>query len=147
LTWGETNRDQVLSGAFTGVGMCGVFVDTGAEGPGLIVFSELAGGYVADPADLVKVGDQVQVKVKDVDRRKKRIDLSMKDAEGEKEAGDEAEEEEAFPTATEIALRAAMASAQKPQRAGSARDKKASSQREELEDILRRTLQQRSGRR
>lgn len=146
VTWGEIKRDQVYTGTVTRVEKFGVFVDIGAERPGLVHVSEMARGYVGDPADLVKVGDQVQVKVKDVDRRKKRIDLSMKDVENEMEAGGETEEE-AFPTAMEIALRAAMASAQKPQRAGSARDKKASSQRQELEDILRRTLQQRSGRR
>lgn len=146
VSWGEIKRDQVYTGTVTRVEKFGVFVDIGAERPGLVHVSEMARGYVGDPADLVKVGDQVQVKVKDVDRRKKRIDLSMKDVEREEEAVAEAEEE-AFPTAMEIALRAAMASAQKPQRAGSGRDKKASSQREELEDILRRTLQQRSGRR
>lgn len=146
VTWGEIKRDQVYTGTVTRVEKFGVFVDIGAERPGLVHVSEMVRGYVGDPADLVKVGDQVQVKVKDVDRRKKRIDLSMKDVENEMEAGGETEEE-AFPTAMEIALRAAMASAQKPQRAGSARDKKASSQRQELEDILRRTLQQRSGRR
>lgn len=147
VTWGEIKRDQVYTGTVTRVEKFGVFVDIGAERPGLVHVSEMARGYVGDPADLVKVGDQVRVKVKDVDRRKKRIDLSMKDVESEVEAEGEAEEEEAFPTAMEIALRAAMASAQKPQRADSGRDKKASSQREELEEILRRTLQQRSGRR
>ncbi len=149
VTWGELKRDQVYTGTVTRLEKFGVFVDIGAERPGLVHVSEMSRGYVGDPSELVKVGDQVQVKVKDFDRRKRRIDLSMKEIDKEKEVVESADEaEENLPTAMEIALRQAMAG-QKSGQGGPARSggKGERSHRQEQEDILRRTLQQRGGRR
>lgn len=148
VSWSELKRDQIYSGTVTRVEKFGVFVDIGAERPGLVHVSEMARGYVGDPGQMVKVGDQVQVKIKDFDRRKRRIDLTMKDVEvNEEAADDEGEDEDTLPTVMEIAWRRAMASAQKSQRVETGRGKKERSHRQEQEDILQRTLQQRSGRR
>jgi ribosomal protein S1 len=149
VTWDEMRRDQLYPGTITRVEKFGVFVDIGAERPGLVHVSEMARGYVGDPSQIAKVGDQVQVKIKDFDRRKKRIDLSMKDAEAQAEAADaeDGDEGESLPTAMEIALREAMAGARKAERGAAGRNKKQRSDRQEQEDILQRTLQQRSGRR
>jgi small subunit ribosomal protein S1 len=58
----------------------GVFVDVGGV-DGLVHISELAWHHVDDPADVVKKGDKVKVKILRVDPEAGRISLSMKDAE------------------------------------------------------------------
>jgi len=56
----------------------GAFVEIGAERPGLIHISEMAHGYVRQPSDVVKEGDEVEAQVIDVNRKKKQIKLSLK---------------------------------------------------------------------
>jgi predicted RNA-binding protein with RPS1 domain len=58
----------------------GAFVDIGAERPGLVHVSEMSHDYVKNPAEVLKVGDEVEAKILDVDRRKKQIRLSIKAA-------------------------------------------------------------------
>ncbi|MCL6631303.1 MAG: 30S ribosomal protein S1 [Alicyclobacillus herbarius] len=58
----------------------GVFVDVGGV-DGLVHISELAWHHVDDPAEIVKKGDKVQVKILRVDPEAGRISLSMKEAE------------------------------------------------------------------
>ncbi|TFG47332.1 MAG: S1 RNA-binding domain-containing protein, partial [Anaerolineales bacterium] len=78
LDWGEIKPDMELVGIVTRIEKYGVFVDIEAERPGLVHISEMAHGYVRTPTDIVKNGDQVNVKVLKVNRRKKQIKLSMK---------------------------------------------------------------------
>jgi predicted RNA-binding protein with RPS1 domain len=61
---------------------------------------------VGSPSEIVSVGDQVQVRVLEVDPRRGRISLSMKDLPTDEYLFDE--EEEDLPTAMELALREAM---------------------------------------
>ena len=56
----------------------GAFVDIGIHQDGLVHISQLADRFVSRPADVVKVGDVVRVKVLDVQPAKKRISLTMK---------------------------------------------------------------------
>ena len=56
----------------------GAFVDIGVHQDGLVHISQLADRYVRHPADVVKVGDIVNVTVMDVSIEKKRISLTMK---------------------------------------------------------------------
>ncbi len=56
----------------------GAFVDIGAEKDGLVHVSELAHTRVADPSDVVSVGDQIQVRVLSVDQEKGQVSLSLK---------------------------------------------------------------------
>jgi ribosomal protein S1 len=58
----------------------GAFVDIGAERPGLVHVSEISHDYVKNPSEVLKVGDEVEAKILDVDRRKKQIRLSIKAA-------------------------------------------------------------------
>jgi small subunit ribosomal protein S1 len=58
----------------------GAFVDIGAQSDGLLHISELAGGYVRHPSDVLQVGEEVEVRILDVDSQKHRISLSMKDS-------------------------------------------------------------------
>ena len=55
----------------------GVFVEIGAERPGLIHISELSHAYVRTPGEVVREGDEVEAKVLEVNRRKQ-IKLSIK---------------------------------------------------------------------
>ena len=68
-----------LPGIVTNVTRFGAFVDIGAHQDGLVHISQLADRYVKDPAEVVKVGQQVMARVLEVDRQRKRIALSLRD--------------------------------------------------------------------
>ncbi len=59
----------------------GAFVDIGAQADGLLHVSQLPHGYVSHPAEVLKPGDEVQVRIIEVDARRRRISLSMKEME------------------------------------------------------------------
>ncbi len=67
-----------LEGTVTNVTAFGAFVDIGVHQDGLVHISELADTFVKDPHEVVKAGDVVNVRVKEVDADRKRIALSMK---------------------------------------------------------------------
>ena len=68
-----------LPGIVTNVTRFGAFVDIGVHQDGLVHISQLADRFVKDPAEVVKVGQQVMVRVLEVDRQRKRISLSLRD--------------------------------------------------------------------
>lgn len=70
-----------LPGLVTNITNFGAFVDIGVKQDGLIHISQLANKYISDPNDVVKLGQEVRVKVTEVDVQRKRIQLSMKDLE------------------------------------------------------------------
>ena len=72
---------MVLQGSVTNVAAFGAFVDVGVHQDGLVHVSELANRFVKNPAEIVKVGQVVRVKVLSVDSLRKRISLSIKQAE------------------------------------------------------------------
>ncbi len=76
--WRELAKDMVVKGKVVEIQNFGAFVDIGAERPGLMHISELSRTFVKNTSDVVKVGDEVEVKIIDFDRRKKQIKLSMK---------------------------------------------------------------------
>jgi len=78
LEWRDLKKGMVVKGQVTKLEKFGAFVEIGAERPGLVHISEMAHGYVRTPSDMVKEGDEVEVQVLDVNRRKKQIKLSMK---------------------------------------------------------------------
>ncbi len=78
LEWREIKPDMVVKGKVVRIENFGVFLDIGAERPGLIHISELAHGYVKTPSDVVKEGDELEAKVIDVNKKKKQIKLSVK---------------------------------------------------------------------
>ena len=55
------------------------FVDIGLHSDGLVHKSQMANYFVANPVDVVKVGQQVKVKVIDIDLEREKVSLSMKD--------------------------------------------------------------------
>jgi uncharacterized protein len=71
---------MVLEGVVTNVTAFGAFVDVGVHQDGLVHVSELAHKFVKDPAEVVKVGDRVKIRVLKVEIDRKRIALSIKQA-------------------------------------------------------------------
>ncbi|MGA7193570.1 MAG: S1 RNA-binding domain-containing protein [Anaerolineales bacterium] len=76
--WKDIQDEMIVKGKVVRLEPYGVFVDFGAERPGMIHISELARGYVKSASDVVKEGDEVEAKVLTVDRKKRQIRLSMK---------------------------------------------------------------------
>ncbi len=146
LPWEGVSEGNTLTGTVVRIENYGVFVDVGAERPGMVHVSELADGFVKSPSDVVSVGDKVEVRVLKVNRRKRQIDLSMKPVAEPEEVYEEEEEEEGeVLTAMAIALRKAMEASDEevPMSAKSSkRSKKV--RRDEQEDILARTLREHS---
>ena len=67
-----------LPGIVTNITNFGAFVDIGVHQDGLVHTSQLADQFVANPNDVVKVHQRVEVTVIEVDAARKRISLSMK---------------------------------------------------------------------
>jgi uncharacterized protein len=77
----DLKEGMILQGVVTNVAAFGAFVDIGVHQDGLVHISHLANRYVKDPNDAVKAGQMVKVKVLSVDIQRKRISLSIKEAE------------------------------------------------------------------
>ena len=71
---------MVLSGTVRNVIDFGVFVDIGVHQDGLVHISQVADKFIRHPSEVVSVGDIVKVVVLEVDEKKKRISLSMRQA-------------------------------------------------------------------
>ena len=69
---------MLLPGIVTNITAFGAFVNIGVHQDGLVHISQLADKFVSSPGDVVKLGQQVMVKVIEVDLKRKRISLSMK---------------------------------------------------------------------
>jgi ribosomal protein S1 len=78
LEWRDIKKGMTVKGQVVRLEKFGAFVEIGAERPGLIHISEMAHGYVRQPSDVVKEGDEVEAQVIDVNRKKKQIKLSIK---------------------------------------------------------------------
>lgn len=72
-----------LPGIVTNITNFGAFVDVGAKQDGLVHISQLANRFVSDPNEVVALNQHVKVVVLEVDKARKRIQLSMKQAEEE----------------------------------------------------------------
>lgn len=167
VEWRDLKVGQVYTGTIKRLENFGAFVDIGAEREGLVHISELSHDFVKHPGELLSVGDEVQVKVLSFNRRKRRIDLSIKALLDEPEAEVQTQEQDgkkrrrrpsagtkrepqyeemdgdddAMPTAMEIAMRKAMGDSLPTRGQASQRDRRRSKTRKKQEDILSRTLQ------
>lgn len=76
----EVKPGSVVPGVVTNLTRFGAFVDIGVKQDGLVHVSEIAHEYITDPAQKLKLNQQVMVKVMEVDLPRKRISLSIKQA-------------------------------------------------------------------
>ncbi len=151
VEWSDLKKGQAYVGTIVRLERYGAFVDIGAEKDGLVHISELTHEYVRNPNQVAKVGERVNVQVLSYDKRKKRIDLSIKALLDPPEGDDpiefleEDEEDEnvELPTAMEIALRRAMGKEPSAEeRSAKARRgrRRRESLREQQDEILSQTL-------
>ena len=77
---GDLRPGMQLPGIVTNITAFGAFVDIGVHQDGLVHISQMANQFVKNPADVVKVQQQVNVTVLDIDLDRNRISLSMKTA-------------------------------------------------------------------
>jgi small subunit ribosomal protein S1 len=165
--WRDLKPEMVVKGKVVRLESFGAFIDIGAEKSGLLHVSELSHGFVRSPSELLKEGEEVEVKIIDVDRKKKQIKLSMKALEAEpakeepkseaaakpakgrkvskktnrdSEIG-ESQPSEPDPTAMELAYRQAM-NREKSKVQESNRNKKDKGSTKDQEELLSRTLEQ-----
>ena len=81
LELSDLKEGMILEGTVRNVLDFGAFVDIGVHQDGLVHISALSKKFVKHPLDVVKLGDIVKVKILSVDMERKKISLSMKDAE------------------------------------------------------------------
>lgn len=74
----DLTEGMELPGIVTNITNFGAFVDIGVHQDGLIHISQLADKYISNPTEVVHLHQQVRVRVMEVDIRRKRIGLSMK---------------------------------------------------------------------
>ncbi len=75
----DLKEGMVVTGVVNNVTNFGAFVDIGIKESGLVHISQLANHFVKNPADVVKLGQQVEARVMGVDLERKRVQLSMKE--------------------------------------------------------------------
>lgn len=74
----DLDEGMVLPGIVTNITAFGAFVDVGVHQDGLVHISQMANRRIADPNEVVRLGQHVMVKVLEVDIPRHRISLSMK---------------------------------------------------------------------
>jgi small subunit ribosomal protein S1 len=104
----DLEAEQVVTGKVTKITPYGAFVDIGAERDGLVHISEMAEGRIDRPSDVVQEGEEIQVRVVKVNRKRHRIELSMLNIREDEGQPQLEEGEEASLTAMELAWQNAM---------------------------------------
>jgi small subunit ribosomal protein S1 len=140
VSWESLAAGQIYEGKVVRIEKFGVFVDIGAERPGLVHISELAHGYVKSPEDVVEKGQSIEVKVVGVNKGKRQIDLSAKIGEAEPTITSSEEPEEELPTAMALAMQRAMSDSKDSEQTGREAEKN-QPKRSEQDEILRRALE------
>ena len=83
ITMEDLKEGMIFTGTVRNVVDFGAFVDIGVHQDGLVHISQICDAYIKHPSEVLKVGQQVEVKVLSVDLNKKRISLTMKGIEKE----------------------------------------------------------------
>ncbi len=143
-TFRDLRPGMIIGGKVTRLAPFGAFVDIGVGRDGLVHISALASGYVDDPAEIVSVGEEVEVKVLNVDRKRRQIELSIKDI----PIDDDIEEEEPILTMMELAFQEAFGRQEGGEGDSKEREAKGGEKRpprSKQNDIINRTLRSHKG--
>ena len=79
MTLRDLDEGTIVRGRVTRLERYGAFVDVGVGRDGMLHVKEMGRGYVEKPEDVVSIGDEIDVQVIGLDRRRGRIDLSIKE--------------------------------------------------------------------
>lgn len=139
VDWSDIKVGQIYVGKVTRMESFGAFVDIGAEREGMVHVSEMETGYVPRPSDVVKVGQEVEVRVLEINPKKRQIKLTMKPDMTEIHVKDEDISSEVVLTPMQMAFEAARQQGQPAVTTKSARNP---GKRDDHEDIFARTIQQ-----
>ena len=142
LEWREIKKGITVNGTVVRLENFGAFIDIGAERPALLHVREMSTNYVSHPSELLKIGEEVQARVLNVDRRRRKIDLSTKviDEEAQAVMMQDIKDDEEMLSPMALALQAAMDA--KGQTGGKKRrQKRKKSYSREQDDLFSRTLQ------
>jgi len=135
VEWKDLAEGQTHTGRVVRVERYGLFVDIGAERPGLLHVREM-GRY--NRPEMYRVGDEIEVRILQLDRRKKRIDLTLAETEMPPD-----EREEPLPSPIELAFRRALEEAQREGKSlPVATGKNRRRHQAEQDEILSQTLRQ-----
>jgi ribosomal protein S1 len=135
----DLNEGQEFSGRVTSIVDFGAFIDIGASTDGLVHISELSDDRVNKVTDVIQEGQEVKVRILQVDRKRNRISLTMREPQQLEMPEDE--DDTPLPTLFEAAFQRASERAQKKERRQEAK-KAAAAQQDALNEIIRRTLEQ-----
>jgi len=156
VTLRDLEEGSIVKGRVTRLERYGAFLDIGVGRDGMLHVKEMGRGYVEKPEGVVNIGDEIEVQVIGLDRRRGRIDLSIKELlppapEAEPVAaprGTRREEEESFPMVIEEQFLSPFEAALEEAKGGSERrrDRKKKATRtwgfeeDEEEDLIQRTI-------
>lgn len=74
----KLENGQIIDGKVTGIQPYGAFVQLDEDTQGLVHISEITHGFVKDINDHLQVGDEVKVKVLEINEEKKKVSLSIR---------------------------------------------------------------------
>lgn len=140
VPWATIRQGKAYTGQVIRVEDFGVFVDFGAERPGMVHVSEMSDNYVRSPSDVAAVGQEVRVRVLKKNGRSRQIDLTMKSEPEETAIYDDEDEAEDVPTAMAQAFQRAMRGEAAATAQSNHRQNSQSEHRDKQEEILARTL-------
>jgi small subunit ribosomal protein S1 len=110
----ELKENSIVQGRVVRLVDFGAFIDVGAQTDGLLHISEITDGYVSHPSQALSVGDEIEVRILEVDTERRRISLSTKGMDVEVEEQPQAvtpsddSEDGDFPTAFQVAWESAL---------------------------------------
>lgn len=73
----DVQEEMIIPGIVTNLTKFGAFVDIGAKQDGLLHISQITKKFIQDPAEILHLGQELEVKVTQVDKERKRINLTL----------------------------------------------------------------------